>query len=295
MKILQFYISGEGQRLGVLRDDKVTDITSFDKRLDSTLSLIQFADELGQSILDFVDEIIDRCDEQKYDWEELLREPTGSDNPYLGMPIFPPEVWGFGVTYKRSADFRSGETSKELGIYDRVYVNERPEIFFKATLSRCAGPNTPICIRKDSQFTAPEPELAFVLGRNRNIVGYTLCNDVSAWDIERENPLYLPQSKIYQGCCSIGPIIVTSDEIPDPYNLDMTCRIQRDERVLFEGSVNTGLLNRKFDKLNEYLYRDNPIPIGTVVSTGTGIIITEKEKLKDGDIVEISVPEIGIL
>ena len=173
-------------------------------------------------------------------------------------------------------------------IYNRVYFSDRPEIFFKATASRCVGPNDYICIRRDSQLTATEPELAYILGAEREILGYTLCNDVSAWDIERDNPLYLSQSKIFYGCCAIGPMLVTTSVITDPYDLAMQCRIIRDEEVIYEGEVNTSQLNRKFEELTEYLCRDNPIPIGTVVSTGTGIVVPNDMPLMDRDIVEIT-------
>ena len=135
----------------------------------------------------------------------------------------PPEVWGAGVTYRRSADFREEGT----GFYDRVYTAERPELFFKASSWRCVGPGEPIGRRRDSDFTAAEPEIAIVLTRAGAILGYTLANDVSAWDIERDNPLYLPQSKVYNGCFAFGPVIVTPDEIPDPYALVLRCRVTR--------------------------------------------------------------------
>jgi 2-dehydro-3-deoxy-D-arabinonate dehydratase len=143
------------------------------------------------------------------DWDALVR---GTGDLRLTVPLSAPEVWGAGVTYRRSADFREEGT----GIYDRVYAAERPELFFKASAWRCAGPGEPIGRRRDSSFTASEPELAIVLSKTGAILGYTLANDVSAWDIERDNPLYLPQSKIYDGCFSFGPVVVTPDEIADP-------------------------------------------------------------------------------
>src|ERR1051326_4404845 len=135
------------------------------------------------------------------------------------LPIYPPEVWGCGCTYETSASFRDAEHGTREGMYAYVYRADRPEIFFKGTVRVCVGPGQPIGIRADSSFTAPEPELAIVLGTRGNIVGYTLANDVSAWDIERENALYLPQSKVYDCCCALGPAIVTADELKDPYNL----------------------------------------------------------------------------
>ncbi len=211
------------------------------------------------------------------------------------LPIDPPEVWGCGCTYESSAAFRDAEHGTREGFYAAVYRGERPEVFFKGTARVCAGPGQPIGIRYDSRFTAPEPELALLLGSGGVILGYTLANDVSAWDIERENPLYLTQSKVYTACCALGPVIVTAPEIPDPKDLDMTCRITRGERVTFEGAVNTARLARSFETLVAYLTRSNPVPAGTVLLTGTGIIVTEEAALAAGDVVTIQVAQIGEL
>jgi 2-dehydro-3-deoxy-D-arabinonate dehydratase len=216
--------------------------------------------------------------------------------PHLpALPIVPPEVWACGCTYQPSASFRDAEHGTPQGMYAYVYNQPRPEIFFKGTARVCVGPGGPIGIRADSQFTAPEPELALVLGSKGDIVGYTLANDVSAWDIERENPLYLPQSKIYTACCALGPVIVTAGDLPDPYNLEITCTVTRDGQQRFSGSVSTAQLHRKFETLIEYLRRANPTPAGTVLLTGTGIIVPENAALAPGDIVTIHVPEIGEL
>jgi 2-dehydro-3-deoxy-D-arabinonate dehydratase len=211
------------------------------------------------------------------------------------IPLSPKEVWGCGCTYQSSATFRDSEHGTREGFYAHVYREPRPEIFFKGTSRFCVGPDKPIGIRSDSKFTAPEPELAVILGSGGKVIGYTLANDVSAWDIERENPLYLPQSKMYTGCCALGPVIVTPDEIPDPYNLQMTCTITRADQILFTGSVWTSQLNRKIEELTEYLLRANPVPGGSVLLTGTGIIVTETSALAPGDVVKISIPEIGEL
>lgn len=211
------------------------------------------------------------------------------------IPIHPKEVWACGCTYKQSSDFRDAEHGTREGFYAYVYREPRPEIFFKGTARVCVGPEAKIGLRSDAKFTAPEPELALILGTGGRVLGYTLANDVSAWDIERENPLYLPQSKVFTGCCSLGPVIITEDEISDPYALQMTCTIERDGKVLFQGSTNTSQLNRKFETLTEYLLRANPVPGGSVLLTGTGIIVTEEAALAPGDIVTIEVPEIGKL
>jgi 2-dehydro-3-deoxy-D-arabinonate dehydratase len=213
----------------------------------------------------------------------------------LLIPISPPEVWACGCTYAPSADFRDAELGTREGMYAYVYREPRPEIFFKGTCRVCVGPGAPIGIRCDSRFTAPEPELALILGARGVVAGYTLANDVSAWDIERENALYLPQSKMYQGCCALGPVIVTTDQIGDPYRLEMTCSITRDGQEVFSGAVNTSRMNRKFETLLEYLLRANPVPAGSVLLTGTGIIVPETAALQPGDVVTIRVPELGEL
>jgi 2-dehydro-3-deoxy-D-arabinonate dehydratase len=211
------------------------------------------------------------------------------------LPIHPPEVWGCGCTYETSASFRDAEHGTREGMYAYVYREARPEVFFKGTARVCAGPGQGIGIRVDSRFTAPEPELAVVLGSGGRIAGYTLANDVSAWDIERENALYLTQSKVYDGCCALGPVMVTADSLPDPYRLEMTCTITRGGKELFSGSISTARLHRRLETLVEYLTRANRVPCGTVLLTGTGIIVTRESALAPGDVVSIRVPEIGEL
>ena len=211
------------------------------------------------------------------------------------IPIHPCEVWGCGCTYETSASFRDGEQGTRDGMYAQVYRDPRPEIFFKGTSRVCVGPNQHIGIRADSKFTAPEPELAIVLGKNGLILGYTLANDVSAWDIERENPLYLPQSKTFNACCSLGPYLVTPDDIADVYLLDMTCTVKRGDTTRFTGQASTARLNRKFETMIDYLMRSNQVPSSSVVLTGTGIIVTEEAALGAGDVVTIHIAELGTL
>ncbi|MHB8169753.1 MAG: fumarylacetoacetate hydrolase family protein [Thermoleophilia bacterium] len=297
MKLVQFYTPDQGMRLGLLYDGLVHDLTEVEPAYFSFMALLERAGGQAATLERFVREKGARVPEQAiYEWEELDRVPDPSF-PHLLVPIFSPEVWGFGVTYRRSAETRDADHQVQnmANIYNRVYNSERPECFFKATAARCVGPNGHIGIRSDSELTATEPELAFILGANKEIIGYTICNDVSAWDLERQNPLYLPQSKIYAGCCALGPMVVTATEIPDPYSLGISCRILRGGEEIFSGSTNSGLIGRTFEELNEYLYRDNPIPLGTVVSTGTGIMVPNELCLRDGDTVEILIEGIGRL
>ena len=186
MKLAQFYLPESGCRIGIIDGDQVLDVTSSELR--STMDVIEKATTEGTE----VEEIVSGLDSVgSYSYADLDIAPSKS-KPHLLIPIFPPEVWGCGVTYKRSAEMRDEDTTGEKGIYDYVYFADRPEIFFKATAARCVGSNDHICIRQDSTLTAAEPELAYVIGRDQEIIGFTVCNDVSAWDIERENPLYLP-------------------------------------------------------------------------------------------------------
>jgi 2-dehydro-3-deoxy-D-arabinonate dehydratase len=211
------------------------------------------------------------------------------------IPIHPQEVWGCGCTYESSAAFRDAEHGTREGFYAQVYRDARPEVFFKGTARVCVGPGEAIGIRSASEFTAPEPELAVLLGSRGRVLGYTLANDVSAWDIERQNPLYLTQSKIYKGACAFGPVFVTPEELGDLRALRMTCRIERAGRTLFSGEVGIDKLNRTIETLIEYLLRCNPAPAGTLLLTGTGIIVTRETALAPGDIVTIAIPQMGEL
>src|SRR5579872_6926328 len=184
-------------------------------------------------------DLIKRSEAESVPLPDLARSLAGrrGEEAVPLVPIHPVEVWACGCTYETSASFRDAEQGTREGMYAHVYRSDRPEIFFKGTARVCVGPGQPIGIRSDSKFTAPEPELAAILGSRGSILGFTLANDVSAWDIERENPLYLPQSKVYSACCALGPVIVTVDELSDPYKLDMTCSVTRGGATRFHGSV----------------------------------------------------------
>jgi len=203
------------------------------------------------------------------------------------IPIAPREVWACDRNYEESSSIDGFRVS--------VDPIARPEIFFKGTARVCVGPGQNIGIRSDSHFTAPEPELAIVLGSKGRVLGYTIGNDVSAWDIESDNPLYLTQSKTFTGCCALGPVIVTADEIPDPYGLHVSCTVERAGRAIFSGEASTASLHRRFDTLVEFLLRGNPVPAGSILLTGTGIIVPREAALARGDVVTIRVPGIGVL
>ena len=276
MRVVQFTRHGE-PFVGVVRDGDVFDVTeSFPTALDLLLTQ---TDPGGGRLVGHID---------------ALAHPN-SQGPRLRIPIDPPEVWGAGVTYKKSAEFRDEDTTTSKGIYDMVYSGPRPELFYKGRAAHCVGPNEAAGMRADSTFTAPEPELALVLSAGGDILGYTLCDDVSAWDIERANPLFLPQSKIFYGCVVLGPTIVTPDEIGDPHKLTLRCVIKRDGQTLFEDEVGIDRMKRSFDELIRAVRLNNPIQDGAVLTTGTGIIVTEEQALREGDEVLLQCEPIGTL
>jgi 2-dehydro-3-deoxy-D-arabinonate dehydratase len=253
------------------------------------LELVHQANEQETTPLALIREIISRSAPLPFSMEEL---------PLLA-PIIAPEVWAAGVTYERSREARNYEaTGGKLDVttfYDKVYNAERPEIFFKSTPSRTVGPHQAVAIRSDSHWQIPEPELGLVIDKAGNILGYTIGNDMSCRDIEGENPLYLPQAKIWKNSCSIGPAIRLAETVDDPYQFQITCRIFRNGAMAFEGSANTGQLNRTFDELISYLVRDNELADGTVLLTGTTIVPPNEFSLADGDRIEIEISDIGTL
>ena len=212
----------------------------------------------------------------------------------LTAPIDRQEVWAAGVTYLRSRDARMEESSQR-DVYDRVYDADRPELFLKATPNRVSGPGEPIAIRGDSGWDVPEPELVILLNANGELVGYTIGNDVSSRSIEGENPLYLPQAKVYSRCAALGPILVTLDELPDVSKLELQLTISRDGTDLFQESTATSQLHRRLSDLIEYLRRDNEFPAGVFLMTGTGIVPPSEFTLQDGDEVAIRIEGIGLL
>jgi 2-dehydro-3-deoxy-D-arabinonate dehydratase len=212
----------------------------------------------------------------------------------LLAPLLPPETWAAGVTYERSREARVHE-SRVADVYDLVYDAERPELFLKdAAGRRTVGPGEPILTRSDASWTVPEPELAVVLGANGVPLAVTIGNDVSSRDIEGANPLYLPQAKIYAGACGLGPALLVPVDWTVPFDIEI--RILDGARAtVFEGRTSTDRMRRPLGELIEYLRRDNPIPAGTVLLTGTGVIPPDNVTLTAGHSVEITIPGIGTL
>ena len=208
-------------------------------------------------------------------------------------PIFPQEVWAAGVTYSDSMRERQAE-SDTPDVYAKVYSADRPEIFFKGTGERMQGPNEELGIREDSGWDVPESELAVVI-INGEIAGYTIGNDMSSRSIEGENPLYLPQAKVYNKSFSLGPCIVSKDEIEDPQNLKVELSITRKENIVFQGESSTSEMKRNVYELVEWLQKSNDLPQDAVLMTGTGIIPPQDFTLNEGEIVSISIEKIGTL
>jgi 2-dehydro-3-deoxy-D-arabinonate dehydratase len=218
------------------------------------------------------------------------------DKVALLAPIDQQEVWAAGVTYRRSQAARMEESEAAADCYDRVYSAPRPEIFFKATPHRVAGPNRPLRIRKDSQWNVPEPELALVLDSRLRLVGYTIGNDMSSREIEGENPLYLPQAKVYSDCCGLGPCIALPNSMPRSVaEIRIHMLIRRADEVVFTGQTDISHMARSFDELIEWLGRDNSFPAGVFFLTGTGIVPENTFTLATGDIVQITIDGIGTL
>jgi 2-dehydro-3-deoxy-D-arabinonate dehydratase len=211
-------------------------------------------------------------------------------------PIGSQEVWAAGVTYYRSRDARMAEAKDAGGgdFYDRVYSAERPELFFKATASRVAAPGEHVRIRSDARWSVPEPELTLVINPRGQIIGYTIGNDMSSRDIEGENPLYLPQAKVYDRSSALGPCVLVSSD-PLPASTAIRIEIERDGKVDFSGVTTLAELKRAPAVLVEYLFRENSFPAGAYLMTGTGIVPPDSFTLAAGDRIRITIDPIGTL
>ncbi len=217
------------------------------------------------------------------------------DKATLLAPIDAQEVWAAGVTYRRSRTARMEESEAAASCYDRVYVSPRPELFFKATPHRVSGPGQAVRIRVDSKWNVPEPEITLVLNSDLKLTGFTVGNDMSSRDIEGENPLYLPQAKVYDGCCGLGPCITLASIMPPLQTVQIHMAIRRKGDLVFQGMTSVSEMARNFDDLIGWLGRDNSFPHGAFLLTGTGVVPDSDFTLHPGDLVAITIDGIGTL
>ncbi|HTM56141.1 MAG TPA: fumarylacetoacetate hydrolase family protein [Pirellulales bacterium] len=227
--------------------------------------------------------------------ETRARTRVALDSLRLLAPIDRQEVWAAGVTYRRSQVARMEESEGGASFYDKVYGAARPELFYKATPHRVSGPGQAVRIRQDATWSVPEPELALVLNSRLELVGFTIGNDMSSRDIEGENPLYLPQAKLYLGSCALGPWITLAAAMPRPEEIEIEMVIERAERQAFAGKVSVDQMARSFADLIGWLARDNSFPDGAILLTGTGIVPPNDFTLEAGDVIAIAISGIGRL
>lgn len=248
---------------------------------------------------------------EPFGWDDLFEagDPAGCVLAALGRAVKCPapsgqsgvllqsqEVWAAGVTYWRSRTARMAESQDAAGgsFYDKVYAAERPELFFKATPHRVVAPGAAVRIRSDSRWNVPEPELTLAVNSSGRIFGYTIGNDMSSRDIEGENPLYLPQAKVYAGCAALGPCLVLTPDLPEA-DTAIALEIRRAAAVQFAGTTTVGQIKRPLASLAGWLFRDNAFPHGCYLMTGTGIVPPDDFTLRRGDEIRITMAPVGTL
>jgi 2-dehydro-3-deoxy-D-arabinonate dehydratase len=270
--------------LVVIDDDGTAyDLSSVSADLGSFRALARAANANDESVDTLARKRLDEADHIDFD--------AGDRN--VLQPVIADEVWAAGVTYQISEEARKAESGKPE-VYIDVYDSDRPELFMKATPSRTVGPWEDIGVRSDSEWDVPEPELGIVLHRG-DVVGYTIGNDVSSRDIEGKNPLYLPQAKVYDRCCSLGPCVASAETVEDPHDLTMSLSIRRDGETVYEESTSTSEMATSCEELVSYLGRHNSLPETVVLLTGTALVPPESFTLTEGYEVTIDIDRIGRL
>jgi 2-dehydro-3-deoxy-D-arabinonate dehydratase len=238
------------------------------------------------------------CSDRLFDTvRDATKAKPARFDPHTALaPIVGQEVWAAGVTYYRSRNARM-EESKDAGggtFYDRVYAAERPELFFKSVGWRVVGPGQAVRIRSDAKWSVPEPELTLVVNARGKLVGYTIGNDMSSRDIEGENPLYLPQAKVYNGSCAIGPAVLLAESAL-PKTTAITMEVSRDGEIAFSGSTTLAELKREPEQLISYLFQELKFPHGVLLMTGTGIVPQDDFTLRSHDLIRISIDGLDTL
>jgi 2-dehydro-3-deoxy-D-arabinonate dehydratase len=279
MKLVKVRLGSGKESMGLLEDDEVLPLVAPGGQYECLTDLLE-ADDPPAVV-------------------ELLVDRDAPRWPLPAVTLLPPvdrqEVWAAGVTYIRSRKARMDESTGAAAFYDNVYDAPRPELFFKANAHRVVGPDQPVRIRRDSTWNVPEPELTLVLNSRMALVGFTIGNDMSSRDIEGENPLYLPQAKVYDQSCALGPCITLARSMPAREQIGIHMAVIRDETIAFEGRTSAGQMARSFQGLIDYLGRDNTFHDGVCLLTGTGIVPGDDFTLRPGDVVNITIDGIGTL
>ena len=279
MRLLRFREPGGEARVGLVEPDAPTHVVGLESR-DPLDALRGERRTSGTPAIEALD-------------PETLELPPPLE---LLAPIVPPETWAAGVTYERSRDARVEESRVDArDVYTLVYEADRPELFLKdAQGRRTVGPGAMLGVRSDASWSVPEPELALVLDEGGELLGVTIGNDVTARDVEGANPLYLPQAKVFAGACSIGPAILVPDDWTQPFEIELRV-LSADGELLYEAQTSTARMRRSFEELASWLVRDNPVPAGSVLLTGTGLVPPDDLALVPGQLVEIRIATIGKL
>jgi 2-dehydro-3-deoxy-D-arabinonate dehydratase len=278
MKLCRFKNKTNDIRIGLIVDDS----TLFDLTPAGITQLFPLleAEDPGAQVISLADTVLRRV---------ALSEVT------LCAPVERQEVWAAGVTYLRSKTARMEESDFSATAYDKVYSAERPELFFKSLAEKVIGPGESVGIRRDARWSVPEPELALVLNSNGKIIGHTIGNDMSSRDIEGENLLYLPQAKIYDRSCALGPWIALGAPESTAREWKIKITIRRDGQSVFAGETSVAQIKRRFEELAAFLFRSQLFPHGAVLLTGTGIVPPDAFTLRENDSIEIEISGIGLL
>jgi 2-dehydro-3-deoxy-D-arabinonate dehydratase len=278
MRIVRFQEPGREPRLGLVAPDAPATVAELES--DDVLAVLHGEREPTGRTIEALD-------------AETLELPSPFE---LLAPLVPPETWAAGVTYERSRDARVDESRVEArDVYSLVYDAERPELFMKDAVGRrTVGPGATVGVRSDASWTVPEPELALVLDAGGELLGATIGNDVTARDVEGANPLYLPQAKLFAAACAIGPAVLIPEDWSEPFEIELRL-LGPDGAVVYEAKTSSARMRRSFDELAEWLVRDNPVPAGSVLLTGTGLVPPDEVALRPGQRVEIRIPRIGKL
>lgn len=275
-----------GPRIGLVLGDRVHDLTATGEPAFASFTGMLARPDLADVVAAAADAV---TDEDSLDYASLDISPD-PERAYLLPLIAEQEVWGTGETYTRKAS-----PTSDASPFDRAYFADRPELFFKATPHRVAGPNAPIRARPDAELVFPEPELALVYNRERRLVGYTIANDVTAYSLCDENILYMPQVKTFMGCCALGPALVLVEDVPDFRKFTIDMHVERDGAEAFRGTAELATMRREFDQIADYLFREQDFVDGVVLMTGLGFDLPHGFTIRPGDVVHIEIAGIGRL